>query len=173
MKLRKFLQSIQELKPTKEELLANNLPLSVQDDWEIDILNDEFQAFSGIYDQMVFCLDTITLFPGLEQLQKTDENAPRPFKIWGFNSFYSFHYAYNYMTEEAVLLDDILSPEPAIYCAASGAKLLDCLFIVAQYFRMRLFEPDKAEQEKDDWISKVTTAAGGEKYHFHCQILIG
>jgi hypothetical protein len=173
MKLRKFLKSIQELKPTKEELIKNGFSVSFQDDWEIDILKEEFEAFRGIYDQMVYCLDTITLFPGLEQLRKTDENAPRPFKIWGFNSFYSFYYAYDYITDEAVLLDDLRSPEPSIYCAASGAKLLNCLFVVAQYYKMQLFESAKAEEQKDDWVKKASEAAGGEKYLFHCQILIG
>lgn len=173
MKLTKFLQVIEKLKPTREELKAKGIPLSAQDEWEIDVLDDEFSVYDGVYNQMIFCLDTIQLFPGFEQLKERDEDAPDPFIIWGYNEFYSFHYAYNYKTEEAVLLDDLKSPEPAIYCAASGPKLLDCLAIVAQCFRERLLEPEKSEEQREDWLRKATEAAGGEKYLFHCQILIG
>jgi hypothetical protein len=173
MKLRKFLKAIEELKPTEDQLTANDILVSVLDDWEIDVLRDEFQAYGGIFYQMVFCLDTINLFPGLTQLRRIDENAPDPFVIWGYNSFYEFHYAFNYKTDEVVLLDDLRSPEPSVYCAVSDARFLDCLYVVAQYFKLQLLEPDKAISEKDDWITKAAEAAGGQKYLFHCKILIG
>lgn len=173
MKIRKFLQAIAQLKPTKEELEARGIPLSAQDDWEIDVLDDEFDMYDGAYYQMVSCLDTLSLFPGLEQLKEIDEDAPDPFLIWGYNSYYSFHYAFNYITDEAVLLDDLKSAEPAEYVAASNARLLDCLYIVAQFSKLRLLDPEKAELEKDAWITKAAEAAGGEKYLSHYQILIG
>ena len=173
MKLRKFLQSIEELKPTDDQLTANNIPVSVLDDWEIDVLKEEFEAYRGIFSQMAHCLDTINLYPGMEQLRKLDRDAPEPFIIWGYSSFYGFHYAYNYRTDEVVLLDDLKSPEPSIYCAVSDSRFLDCLYIVAQYFKLQLLEPEKAISEKDTWIEKASVAAGGAKYLFHCQILIG
>ena len=173
MKLRKFLKSIEELKPTEDQLVANGILVSILDDWEIDVLKDEFEAYGGIFRQMIYCLDTISLFPGLEQLRRIDEDAPDPFIIWGYSSFYGFHYAYNYRTGEVVLLDDLRSPEPSIYCAVSDSRFLDCLYVVAQYFKLQLLEPEKAKDEKDDWIAKAAEAAGGQKYLFHCQILIG
>ena len=90
MKLRKFLQSIEELKPTDDQLTANNIPVSVLDDWEIDVLKEEFEAYRGIFSQMAHCLDTINLYPGMEQLRKLDRDAPEPFIIWAIAHFMDF-----------------------------------------------------------------------------------
>ena len=173
MKIRKFLKLIEELKPKEDQLRAMNIPISILDDWEIDVLNDEFDAYRGVFSQMVYCLDTISLYPGFMQLKKMDSNAPDPYTIWGYSSFYGFHYAYNYKTDEVVLLDDLKSPEPSIYCAVSDSRFLDCLHIIAEYFKLQLLDPEKAATEKEDWIEKAAEAAGGKKYYFHCQILIG
>lgn len=173
MQLRKFLLEIEKLKPTISELTEKNIPISESDKWEIDILDNELNAYDGPIFQMVYCLDQIKLFQGFEQLNEIDEDSPEPYKIWGINSNYNFYYAYNYKTDEIVLLDDIKSPEPNMYCATSGTKLLDMLIVVAYCERLRLLNPIKLSIEKESLIEQATKAAGGNKYKTHCKVLIG
>lgn len=173
MQLKKFLIEIERLKPTEDELKKAGLPLSEQARWEIDVVDDEFNAYSGPMHQLVYCLDTIQLFQGLEQLSNLDSDAPDGFTIWGVNTYYNFHYAYNYLNGEIVLLDDTLDSEPNMFCAASGTKFLDCLLTVAEFYKLQIIDAGIAEAEKEEWIKKATKAAGGIKYEQHCKVLIG
>ena len=173
MKLNKFLTEIEKLMPSAEELSKANLPLSEQDRWEIDVLNDEFQAYDGPIIQIVYCLDEIQLFFGFRQLSDIDEDAPYPYLIWGENTSYGFHYAFNSESDEIVLLDDLKSPEPNMYCAASGAKFLDCLVVAAEFERLRVLDPDMVDIQRDTFIERAIQAAGGKKYEQHCKVLLG
>ena len=173
MQLKKFIKEIDALKPTFEELQKFGLPISEQDRWNIDVLDEEFNAYDGPIHQLVYCIDTLQLFPWLEQLNKIDSDAPEPFSIWGINTFYNFCYAYNYLDGEIVLLDDLKSPDPNMYCAASNSRFLDLLYIIAQYEKLRLFDSGRAELDKNEWIYKAAKAAGGEKYYEHSRIIIG
>lgn len=173
MQLKKFIKEIENLKPAAEELDKAGIPLSEQNRWEIDILDDEFNAYDGPLYQMVYCLDTLQLFSGIEQLPDMDEDAPEPYIIWGINTNYNFFYAFNYLTDEVVLLDDLKSPEPSMLCAASGPKFLNCLLVVAEAEKMRLLNSVEFEKSKEHLIEKAAKAAGGTKYKEHCKNLIG
>lgn len=173
MQLKKFIKEIGNLKPTAEELNKAGIPLSEQDRWEIDVLDDEFNAYDGPLYQMVYCLDKLQLYSGLEQLSDMDEEAPEPFIIWGINTNYNFFYAFSYLSDEVVLLDDLKSAEPNMLCAASGPKFLDSLLVVAEAEKIRLLNMVEFEEKKEQFIEKAAKAAGGVKYKEHCKILIG
>lgn len=170
MFLKKFIYEIHRLKPTDVELKKGNILLSEGDKWDIDIIEPTFNAYDGVIHQMVYCLDTIRLFYGFEQLNDIDENAPAPFKIWAINTNYGFYYAYNYLNDEIVLLDDAKNDKPIFYCAVSGSKFLDFLFVAATAEKDRI--TNGSLFDRNFWIQKLSVAAGGEKYREFSKIFL-
>lgn len=164
MKTRLFLQRIEKLR--LELLDAGVNPVH---DWRIDVLNDEFEAYDMPITELVYCLDTISLFPILRQYNDID--ADDDYYYWAENPVNGYVYALDQETDEIVLVDSVTG-EVVLKCISNQHEFLEVLYKTAEYYKFRLMD-SRVEESLEDWINELTRLAGGAVYREFCTHLLG
>lgn len=166
MKLKLFIKKVEETKPTLEEFIKAGLSSNDYSNWSFDILNENFEFYDGNVDQMVHCIDTINFLPCFTQFGYIDDEAPEDHKIFAYHNGWGFYYAYNFMTDEIVLLDDS-KRGPVLYVALNENKLLDALFVFTEFICHCIKNGNRYDYDENkrlDYVKKAYEIAGGEKY---------
>lgn len=158
MKLYSFIQKINKIAPTLEELGEANLNYSIRGRWLIDIIDDEFEAYDLPILQLVYCCDVVETFPGFVTYRDVIEVDN--YYFFGENPDSGFLYGINPISSQISLVDN---RDYSVYqvVAKSDFLFLDALFEYAQLLRNDLLLQEQSSQaEKMIMAEKCARLAG-------------
>lgn len=165
MKTKLFLLKIKELKKELSEKGFTNLG-----DWNIDVINPEFKYYDMPITELIYCIDTLDLFPTVKQYDNMD--ADEDYYFWGVDPTNGYSYALDQETDEILLIDRFNNNDIIFPCVANQNLLLEVLYMAAVYFKDRIIDK-KVETNVDLRIEEISKLAGGEKYKTFVTHLLG
>lgn len=166
MTIRNFILQIERIKSEFQ-----NQNIEIGSDWDIKIIDDDFNAYISPLFHIVFCLDSLRIFC-IFQPYFRDINQDDDYYFWGEDPTTNWTYSMDQESNE-ILLIDLNDMSIMEFCAEDDYHFLDALELAAQYYSQKILTNGAIEENQMEWLTKCYNAAGGEKYKLFCMRLLG